>query len=97
MTINKFGKGQAIYRATAAQPAFIEPLIRSLYGKLGIERGPETPEGVVARVVEGRTLYVNTTTSPASVAFDGTKTGVLTKKTYSGKIELPAYGVELLQ
>ena len=51
----------------------------------------------MARVVEGRTLYVNTTTSPASVAFDGTKTGVLTKETYSGKIELPAYGVELLQ
>jgi len=97
ITINKFGKGQAIYLATAAQPAFVEPLIRSLYGKLGIERGPVTPDGVVARVVDGRTLYVNTTPSPVTVAFDGTKSGVLTKKTYSGKIELPGYGVELLQ
>ncbi len=28
---------------------------------LGIQPGPKTPEGVYARVVDGRTLYVNTT------------------------------------
>jgi len=97
ITINSFGKGRAIYLATAAQPAFIEPLIRSLYGTLGIERGPETPSGVVARVVDGRTLYVNTNNAPATVTIKGSKTGVLTHKAYSGQLDLPAYGVELLK
>jgi beta-galactosidase len=97
ITINRFGKGQAIYLATAAQPGFIGPLIRSLYGTLGIERGPVTPPGVVARIVNGRTLYVNTTALPLTVTFAGTKAGVLTRREYSGTIQLPPFGVELLQ
>jgi hypothetical protein len=31
------------------------------------------------------------------VTFEGTKTGVLTRSRYAGKIDLPAFGVELLQ
>lgn len=97
ISINRFGKGQAIYLATAAQPSLIGPLLRSLYPQLGIERGPETPKGVVARMVEGRTMYVNTNNAPVTVAFAGAKSGVLTHKTYDGKIDLEPYGVELLQ
>ncbi|MEP7006014.1 MAG: beta-galactosidase [Sphingomonas bacterium] len=97
ITINAFGKGRAIYLATAAQPAFIAPLIRSLYGSVGIERGPVTPAGVVARTVEGRLMLVNTNNAPATVDFAGTRTGFLSHKTYAGKIELAPYGVELLQ
>jgi beta-galactosidase len=97
ITVNKFGKGRAIYLATAAQPEFIGPLIRSLYPTLGIKPGPVTPDGVSARTVEGRTLYVNTKNAPVTVSFNGTKTGALTHKTYAGKIDLPAFGVELLQ
>jgi beta-galactosidase len=97
ITVNKFGKGRAIYLATAAQPEFIGPLVRSLYPALRIKPGPVTPDGVSARTIEGRTLYVNTKNSPVAVSFNGTKTGVLSHKTYDGKIDLPAYGVELLQ
>jgi len=42
-------------------------------------------------------LYVNSKNVPVTVAFEGTKTGVLSRKGYTGKIELPAFGVELLQ
>ena len=97
ITVNKFGKGSAIYLATAAQPEFIGPLIRSLYPTLGIKPGPVTPVGVSAPTVAGRTLYVNTKNVPASVTFDGTKTGVLTHKSYTGTMELPGFGAELLQ
>ncbi|MHA6720415.1 beta-galactosidase [Sphingomonas sp. RS6] len=97
ITVNRYGKGQAIYLATAAQPGLIGPLVRSLYPSLGIERGPKTPEGVVARVVDGRTLYVNTANAPVSVPFDGTRKGILTRRSYTGRIDLPAYGVELLE
>jgi beta-galactosidase len=97
ISINHFGKGQAIYLATAAQPSLIGPLLRSLYPQLGIERGPETPKGVVARVVDGRTMYVNTNNAPVTVTFSGSKSSVLTHQTYAGKIDLKPYGVELLQ
>ena len=97
ITINHYGKGYAIYLATAPQSALIGPLIRSLYAKLGIERGPETPDGVVARTVEGRTMYVNTKDSPVDVRFADSRSDVLTGKHYSGEIQLPGYGVALLQ
>ena len=77
VAINHYGKGQAIYLATAAVPSIIGPLVRALYSSLRIERGPETPAGVYARVVEGRTLYVNTTTTTRSLNLEGTKSGVL--------------------
>lgn len=97
ITVNRYGKGQAIYLATAPQAALVGPLIRSLYAKLGIDRGPETPEGVVARTVEGRTMYVNTKDSPVSIPFAGSRTDALTGKHYSGAADLPGYGVALLQ
>ncbi len=97
VSINQYGKGQAIYVATAAQPSILGPLVRTLYAGLGIARGPETPSGVYAREVNGRTLYVNTTTEPKSVPLSGTKTGVLSGQRYSGSLHLGPYGVDLLQ
>lgn len=61
VTINKFGKGHAIYLATWSKASSIGPLLTSLFQRTGIHAGPKTPEGVYARVVDGRTLYVNTT------------------------------------
>jgi len=97
ITVNRYGRGQAIYLATAPQSALIGPLIRSLYAKLGVERGPVTPDGVVARTVDGRTMYVNTKDSPVSVPFTGSRNDVLSGKNYSDVITLPAYGIALLQ
>lgn len=97
VTVNRFGKGKAIYLATVSQESIVGPLVRSLYPELGIARGPQTPDGVYARVVDGRTLYVNSTTSPKAVKISGSKTGVLSGKHYTGTLHLEGYGVELLQ
>jgi beta-galactosidase len=97
ITVNHYGKGRAIYIATAAQGPLLDPLIRSLYGELGIERGPETPKGVVARVVQGRTLYVNTANAPVSVPVTGVHKDVLSGTDVRGPLNLDAYGVALLQ
>ena len=96
-TLNHFGKGQAIYVATPAQPSVMQPLYRSLYASLHIQRGPKTPEGVYARTVNGRTLYVNASYAPKDVVIDGTKKGLLTGKTWTGTLHLDADGVEVLQ
>ncbi|WP_242182447.1 beta-galactosidase [Sphingomonas sp. CARO-RG-8B-R24-01] len=97
ITINHYGKGQAIYVATAPQSELLGPLVRSLYPALGIKRGPDTPAGVIARDVDGRTLYVNTTQAPVTVSFTGTKRGILSKQSHAGTLALPPYGVELVQ
>lgn len=97
ITLNKFGKGRAIYVGTPAQPQIMGPLYRQLYASLGIEPGPKTPDGVSARVVEGRVLYVNATGEPKDVAIDGTMTGVLSGKRWTGKLRLESFGVDLLE
>jgi beta-galactosidase len=97
ITENRYGKGRAIYVATAAQRPVMQALYHSLYGELGITRGPATPEGVYAREVDGRTLYVNTTTKPQQVKFDGTATGVLGGQAWNGTLRLEPFGAELLR
>jgi beta-galactosidase len=97
ITENRYGKGRAIYVATAAQRPVMQALYRSLYGALGIQPGPATPEGVYARDVDGRTLYVNTTTKPQEVKFDGAATGVLGGQVWNGTLRLEPFGAELLR
>ena len=97
ITLNKFGKGRAIYVATPAQPQIMGPLYRQLYASLGMEPGPKTPDGVSARVVEGRVLYVNTTGEPKDVTIDGTMTGILSGKRWTDRLRLESFGVDLLE
>ncbi len=97
ITVNRFGKGQAIYVATPAHPAILAPLYRSLYAQLGIKPGPKTPDGVYARIVNGRTLYVNSTSAPKDIPLEGDKTGLLSGKAWHGVLHLDAYGVDLVE
>jgi len=97
VTVNDYGKGHAIYLATPAEPSILGPILRSLYASLGVERGPETPAGVSARVVAGRTLYVNTTDQAVDIPIAGDQEGVISGSRYSGVLHLGPYEVDLLQ
>ncbi len=97
ITVNHFGKGRAIYVATLAQPQIMKPLLRQLYASVGIEPGPKTPDGVYARAVDGRVLYVNANWSPVEVPITGAMKGVLGGQRWEGSLKLEALGVELLE
>jgi beta-galactosidase len=97
ITVNSYGSGQAIYVAVPAQMSVLAPLVRSLYGPLGIQRGPQTPAGVYARVVDGRTLYVNTTDQAKAVPIAGNKRGVISGRSYASVIRLEPYDVDLVE
>ena len=97
VTINQYGKGRAIYVATPAQPQIMQPLYRQLYASLGITPGPKTPDGVYARAVDGRVLYVNTTSEAREVPIDGAKKGLLSGQQWAGSLRLPPLGVDLLE
>ena len=97
ITVNRFGKGSAYYVATPAQPQIMRPLLRQLRAELGIAAGPKTPDGVFARAVDGRVLYVNTNNAPVDVAIDGAMHGVLSGKRFDGTLRLEARGADLLE
>ena len=97
VTINKFGKGNAIYLATESNPSAVGPLMNYLYKVAGIQPGPKTPEGVYARVVDGRTLYVNTTEEEKDVAVGVKAHGVLSHQSYDGAMKLGPYQVDLVE
>ena len=97
VTVNNYGKGRAIYVAVPSQMAALAPLVRSLYSELAIEKGPETPSGVYARVVDGRTLYVNTTGEEKTLTIKGNKRGIISGVTYDGVIRLKPYDADLVE
>lgn len=75
----------------------IGPLVRDMCTDLGIERGPETPSGVYARVVEGTTLYVNTTGEEKAIPIRSRKRGIISGTSYDGAIRLKPYDVDLVE
>lgn len=97
ITVNNFGKGHAIYVAVPAQMSVLAPLVRGLYANLGIEKGPDTPSGVYARAVDGRTLYVNTTGEEKIVPIGGTRHGVVSGTTYERAIRLHPHDVDVVE
>jgi beta-galactosidase len=97
ITVNRYGKGRAIYVGTLAQATILKPLYQQLYASLGIEPGPKTPDGVVARRVQGRLYVVNTTGEPKDVGIEGSMTGLLSGKHWTGSVRLEPLGAELLE
>ena len=97
ITVNNYGKGRAIYVAVPAQMAVLAPLVRSLYESVSIEKGPETPPGVYARIVEGRTLYVNTTCEEKTLPIPASKRGLISGRSYESTIRLKPYDADLVE
>ncbi len=75
----------------------LAPLVRGLYADLNIGKGPETPSGVYARVVEGRTLYVNTTGEEKAVNIRGSKRGIISGTSYEGVVRLKPHDADLVE
>ena len=97
LTVNQFGKGRAYYLATESNATAIGPAIELVKKAVGIEDGPHTPDGVYARVVQGRTFFVNTNYQSVTFPIEGTKRGLLSGKSFEGKITLPAKGADLIE
>jgi len=96
-TINKFGKGNAIYLATESKASAIGPFLIYVCKVVGIQPGPQTPDGVYARVVDGRTLYVNTTGQEKRIPIEGKRKGIVTHREYDGAVVLGPQQADLVQ
>ncbi|HEX6494592.1 MAG TPA: beta-galactosidase [Acidobacteriaceae bacterium] len=97
LTINRFGKGKALYLATESDVSATGPVTSYVLKLAGIQKGPATPNGVYARVVEGRTLYVNTTGEQRKIPVDRVKRGLVTNRVYNGAVTLGPLEADLVQ
>jgi beta-galactosidase len=97
LTMNKFGKGNALYLATESNSPAIGPVLNYLCKVAGVQSGPWTPEGVYARRVEGRTLYVNTTGEEKKIPITESRKGIITHRTYEGNVVLGPQEADLIE
>lgn len=95
VTVNRYGKGNAVYIAIPAQLEIMQTVLDHFYTQLQIQKGPETPEGVVARQFGRHIMYVNTTSTEKHVVLTERGHGILTNKNYIDWLPLSPYGVEV--
>ena len=97
VTINSFGKGNAIYLATESRASAIGPVLNYCFKLAGVHPGPPTPEGVYARIIDGRMLYVNTTTQEKRFPITGQGRGIVSSRAYRGTVILGPQEADLIQ
>jgi len=98
MTINKYGKGRAIYVGLPANGDVLNPLLDELINELGIKKGPEVPSGVMARQIDqNHFLYLNVSGDPIEIPVKGNSRSILFDKDYAGKFTLAPYEPEFIE
>jgi beta-galactosidase len=101
ITLNGYGKGQAIYVATASDLQCYTDLLRNVVGLAGTQMQPVDAAALVEIVPcrDGkRPVYfvLNHSTRPCQVRLDGGFTNVISETFVSGVLELAGFGVALL-
>ena len=98
MTINKYGKGKAIYVGLPANSNVLNPLVDELINELGIKKGPDVPSGVMARQIDQtHFLYLNVSGSPKEINISGKSRSILFEKDYSGNFTIAPYEPEFIE
>ena len=75
----------------------MQPILAYVTQMAGVAHGPQTPEGVYARNVNGRTLYVNTTAQEKRIVIDGAKKSLVSGRRYVGEFVLAAQDADLME
>ncbi len=101
VTMNSFGKGKAVYIGADLDAVSLSRVLRILSASAGVKQALEVPPGVEVTVRKSGDkqwmFLLNHTSDEQTVSIPGNFADLLTRKTYSGKIELSAYGVLVLQ
>src|SRR6185437_12873682 len=97
VTSNRYGKGRAIYVGLRASSAVMRLLADDLIDTLSIHRGPDVPQGVMARQIdEHHVLYLNVTGQPKRIKMAGLSRSLLYDRDFDGDITIPPYEPEFV-
>lgn len=92
ITSNKFGKGSAIYVGLPAKGEILSPLLDDLINDLSIKKGPNVPNGVMARQIDvNHILYLNVSGEAKEIQLKGNSTNILSDKDYNGNFSIAPY------
>jgi beta-galactosidase len=98
ITSNKFGKGRAIYIGLPARGEVLSPLLEDLISELSIKKGPDVPEGVMARQIDKtHFLYLNISGEPKTIQMKGSSQSILFDKNYSDNFTIAPYEPEFIE
>jgi beta-galactosidase len=101
ITVNSFGKGQAVYLGADLDGASLGRVLMTLLGANGIKSGFAAPRGVelTVRKSGGKqwVFVLNHTSAKQKVSLPGAFQETLMGKTYSGSVELEPYDAKVLQ
>ncbi len=98
ITSNKYGKGRAIYIGLPARNEVLSPLVNDLISKLSIKKGPDVPDGVMARQIDkNHILYLNTSGKPKEIKLKGKSQSILFDKDYTGNFTIEPYEPEFIE
>ena len=92
MTKNKYGKGQAIYVGLPANGNVLNLLLDDLIKELGIKKGPEVPNGVMARQIDkNHYLYLNVSGEAKEIQMKTKSRSLLLNEDYKGNFTIKPY------
>ena len=98
ITSNIYGKGKAIYVGLPAKVDILNPLLDELVSELGIKKGPEVPDGVMARQIDNtHFLYLNVSSEPKEIKMKGNSWSILFDHSYSGSFTIAPYEPEFIE
>lgn len=92
ITMNKYGKGYAIYVGLPANSGVLNTLVDKLIKQLDMKTGPEVPSGVMARNIDkNHILYLNTTSQPLKIKIKGKAKSLLYDAVYNNEFEIKPF------
>lgn len=98
ITSNKYGKGRAIYIGLPARDEVLSPIIDDLIKELSIKKGPEVPDGIMARQIDNtHFLYLNVTSEPKEIQMKRNSRSILFDKDYTGNFTIAPYEPEFIE
>jgi beta-galactosidase len=98
ITSKKFGKGRAIYIGLPARGEIIGPLLDDLISELSIKKGPDVPEGIMARQIDkNHFLYLNISNDYKEIQMKGNSRSILFSKEYTGNFTIAPYEPDFIE
>jgi beta-galactosidase len=98
ITSNKYGKGKAIYIGLPARNEVMGTIIDDLIIELSLNKGPDVPEGVLARQIDkNHFLYLNVSNEYKEISIKGNSHSILFDNDYTGNFTIAPYEPEFIE
>lgn len=98
ITSNQYGQGKAIYIGLPARSEILSPLLDDLISDLSIKKGPDVPDGVMARQIDKiHFLYLNISGEPKEIQMKGNARSILFDKDYTGNFTIAPYEPDFIE